>query len=95
MKITVKEFTIFIGVYSRSKIFIRNVLNRPLWPNNARKPIATTIVGITKGRVVAALSRVFPGNSYLANKNAAGRPIIKVNRVDTSACHVVNQILPR
>ena len=95
MKIIVKELLILIGGSSMPNVYIRTELMMPWDPNNAVNPIATTIVGMTKGKVYKAFRRVLPENSYLAKRKATGRPTAKVSNVDTTACHIVNQMRPR
>ena len=95
MKMIVRELLILTGGSSTPKVDIKTELMMPWDPNNAVNPMATTIVGMTKGKVDKAFRRVLPGNSYLAKRNATGRPTAKVSNVDTTACHIVNQIRPR
>ena len=91
----VRELLILTGGSSMPNIDIMVELMMPWEPNNAVNPMATTMVGMTKGRVETAFRRVLPGNSYLAKRNATGRPTARVSNVDTTACHTVNQMRPR
>ena len=94
MKMMTRELVTLRGGPSRSKRSMRNVLTRPCGPMRAMKPIATTRVGMTNGRVATAFSSVLPGNSYRANRKAAGSPMASASRVETSACQKVNRFVP-
>src|SRR5262245_24122278 len=57
----------------------------------ARNADPTTMVGRTNGTVTAARKRFVPRNAKRANTYAPGRPSASVSKVDTPACHTVNQ----
>ena len=59
------------------------------------KPTATTMLGRTNGIVISALINLCPGNDLLYKRYAPGMEITKVTRVETAACHRVNQITSR
>ena len=90
----INELVMFTGGELNPKTFIRAVFTIPCDPKRAKNPMATTMVGITNGKVEVALRKVFPGNSYLANRKAVGSPTTSVSSVDTRACQMVNQIRP-
>ena len=58
---------------------------RPFEPSNELKAAATTTVGSMKGTAVNARNRDLPRKSNLEKRIAAGRPRIKVMRVERAA----------
>ena len=95
MKIIVKLLDTLIGGLSKLNKFMAVVFRIPLGPRSDTNPMATTIVGITKGTVDSAFRIVLPGNSNLVNKYAIGNPTIRLKNVETAACQIVNQIRVR
>ena len=95
MRMTSRELAILMGGVSRPKMPIRSVFARPREPSSATNPMATTMVGMTKGTVDTAFRTVLPGNSRLAKRWATGRPTASVRTVEAAACHIVNQMRPQ
>ena len=61
----VKELVILINGSFRLKSLVSDAFKMPSCPKRVINPIATTIVGITKGTVGKACRKDLPGNSYL------------------------------
>ena len=91
----VKELVILINGSFRLRILVSDTFKMPALPKRAINPIATTIVGITKGTVVKACRKDLPANSYLENIYAMGNPANKAKIIERNACQIVNHILPK
>ena len=70
------------GGDANPKKCIRARFIQPRGPSKAVNPAATTTVGSMNGMAVRVRRKLFPKKSYLAKRNAAGRPSASVRKVD-------------